>query len=901
MRPALRRAALAAAALLAAAPAVRAQGIPALDEAISGLSMPMRVLVIAAHPDDEDTQLITWLARGRHVETAYLSLTRGDGGQNIIGNELGDALGVIRTEELLAARRIDGGRQFFTRAYDFGFSKSSDEAFRHWPKDEILRDVVTVVRTFQPHVIVSIFSGTSRDGHGQHQAAGILAREAYDVAGDAARMPSAVTAGREPWTPLKFYRGGGFAAITASGDRPAGGDSVVRINVGEFNAMLGRSYAEIAGESRSQHKSQAFGALQRKGVRYTYVRLEASRLNASAPARRERSIFDGIDTTWARFKTPGVSTALSALIDRARAGIRTAQEAPYVRDPSSALPPLLELERTFTALGGGGIVDDRPNDGAAVPSAEISDDLRSAARVAYRRTVDAITHAAGIAIEAEVSRALIAAGDSSALTLSVYNRGPVPLRVMPPGFLFDCARSGLQASNGTQDSHRIVTFLPDSAVTIAPDSARVWKGRVCPDELMLRGPYWLTEPRRGDMFARRTSVAASENELTRGPFMPVMLLAQPDSAAPGVTIAAPVVYRHADQIRGDVSRPVGFVPEVSVTLDRAIEYAPARAAIMKAVRVELRSAATAPREVRVTLQLPAGLRADSTVRSVTLPAYGAVRSLTFSVRGQLPVGRHTIGIVAEANGKRFTNGYTSIEYDHIRPQRLYRDATLAIEAVDLKVMPDAVIAYIPGVGDNSLAMLQQLGLRVTALNPTAIARTDLTRYNAIVVGPRAYESSDALVANNAALLDYVKRGGTMVVQYGQTEMPTPGIMPYPITLNRPHDRVTDEASPIRILDPKARVLNYPNAIDTADFKGWLQDRSLYMPRTHAPQYAGVITTNDPGEPPNDGGILVARYGSGTYVYTTLAFFRQLPNGVPGAARIFVNLLAAKAPDRAVIP
>jgi hypothetical protein len=338
-----------------------------------------------------------------------------------------------------------------------------------------------------------------------------------------------------------------------------------------------------------------------------------------------------------------------------------------------------------------------------------------------------------------------------------------------------------------------------------------------------------------------------------------------------------------------------------VTLDRAIEYAPARTPLVRQLRVELRSAATSSRDVRVALRLPAGLRADSAARTVTLPTYGSVRSATFTLRGELPPGRHTVGVVAEANGKRFATGYTAIDYDHIRPQRLYRDASVAIESVDLKVPPDAVVAYIQGVGDNSAAMLQQLGLRVTVLNPADIPKTDLSRYNAIVVGTRAYESNDALIANNAALLEYVKQGGTMVVQYGQNEMQNPGMMPYPITLSRPADRVTDEGSPIRLLDPKARVLTYPNAISEKDFSGWIQDRSLYMPRTHAPEYVGVLSTNDPGEPPNDGGILVAKYGSGTYVYTTLAFFRQLPNGVPGAARLFVNLLAAKAPEKSVVP
>ena len=873
---------------LFAAPSARAQGIPALDEAISGLSMPMRVLVIAAHPDDEDTQLITWLARGRHVETAYLSLTRGDGGQNIIGNELGEALGVIRTEELLAARRIDGGRQFFTRAYDFGFSKTADETFRHWPRNEILRDVVTVIRTFKPHVIVSMFSGSPRDGHGHHQAAGILAREAYDIAGDGTRLGPTETSGLAPWTPLKFYRGA-WAAREQTGS--------LRVNVGEFNAMLGRSYAEIAAESRSQHKSQAFGSLQPRGARFTQIRREASRVNEAQPMETERSLFDGIDTTWARFKA-GASPAATALIDRVQANIQKAKAAPYLADPSSVVPTLLDLERALTSLRGGGVVT-----GSATGTndlVDVSDDLGAAARVAYRRTIDALTIASGIAVEAETPRELIAAGDSAPLTLTVYNRGRLPIRVMPFQF-FDCTARRESTRRYTLDDHGNGRYLRDSIATLAPDSARVWKGRTCANPTPNAvGPYWLAQPRRGDAFDL-ASVVMPEDAVTRGATMPVTLVEPTGTAGPGVMLSVPIVYRYADQIRGDVRRPVDYVPEISVTTDRAIEYAPARTPLVRQLRVELRSAATSARTVSVSLELPAGVRADSATRTVTLPQYGAVRSATFTIRGELPPGRHTMAVVARSNGNEFTRGYTAIDYDHIRPQRLYRDASVAIEAVDLKVPADAVIAYIQGVGDNSAAMLQQLGLRVTLLDAADIPRTDLSRYNAIVVGTRAYESNDALVANNAALLDYVKRGGTMVVQYGQTEMQTPGIMPFPITLSRPADRVTDEASPMRILDPKARVLAFPNAIDTTDFRGWLQDRSLYMPRTHAPEYAAVVSTNDPGEPPNDGGILVAKYGEGTYVYTSLAFFRQLPNGVPGAARLFVNLLAAKAPDRTAVP
>jgi LmbE family N-acetylglucosaminyl deacetylase len=873
---------LGVAALLAATFALprvsRAQGAAGLDDAISSLSVPMRVLVIAAHPDDEDTQLITWLARGRHVETAYLSLTRGDGGQNLLGNELGEALGAIRTEELLAARRLDGGKQYFSRAYDFGFSKSADEAFKHWPRDSILRDIVTVVRSFKPHVIVAMFSGTPRDGHGQHQASGILAREAYDVAGDTVRMPRAFTEGLGGWTPLKFYRGAWAVPPT---------DPVLRIDVGEFDAMIGRSYAEIAGESRSQHKSQAMGTLQPKGARFTQVRREATRVNESQAAGTEKSLFDGIDTTWARFRTPGVAPAVAALVDSLSAAIAAAQAAPYLKSPESAVAPLMraiELLQPYRL---------RRDDPEVVPPGSantrgISLDLAEALRVEHERVSRALTVATGVAVEAQAERPAVAGGDSVPFTVTVYNRGKLPLTVMPEA-LGSCARNAGDSRN------------PPVGQPLAPDSSRMWRTWLCASRDLARSPYWLVGGRVGDLF-RRASLKRSEAEATLGlEFWVTFGLPGDGTARKSFAVDAPIVFRVADPLRGDVSRPLAIVPEVSVMLDREVEYAPARTEIVRQLRVELKSAATAARDVRVSLELPAGLRADSLSRTVTLPTYGSVRSATFAIRGELPPGRHTISVVAESNGHRFTTGYTAIEYDHIRPQRLYHDATVAIEAVNLKVPADAVIAYIQGVGDNSAAMLQQLGLKVTILNPADIPKTDLTRYNAIVVGTRAYESNDALVANNAALLDYVKAGGTMVVQYGQYEMQKAGMMPYPITLGRPADRVTDEASTMEITDPAARVLTYPNAISRSDFEGWIQDRTLYMPKTHAPEYTGVVTTHDPNEPPNDGSILVAKYGTGTYVYTTLAFFRQLPNGVPGAARLFVNLLAAKVPEKVVVP
>jgi hypothetical protein len=381
------------------------------------------------------------------------------------------------------------------------------------------------------------------------------------------------------------------------------------------------------------------------------------------------------------------------------------------------------------------------------------------------------------------------------------------------------------------------------------------------------------------------------------------------------TVWSPVTYRYADAVRGEVNRPVGGAPAVTVTLEREVEYARANVPLQRTIRVVVRSHADAPREVEVRLELPPGLTVDSAVRRVTLPgnaraassqsapaaAFGlstgvqgeAVQLVAFQVRGTLPPGRHVVRAIASSNGETFASGYTAVVYDHIRTQRLYRPSTLDLQAVDVALPAATRVAYITGVGDNSAPILQQLGIDVTVLDPSELVRADLSRFTSVVVGTRAYEASPTLVANNPRLLEYARQGGTLVVQYGQYEMLAPGMMPYPITLSRPADRVTVEGAPVRILDPAASVMNAPNAITTRDFEGWIQDRSLYMPRTFDSAYAPVLEVNDPGEAPNRGALLVAPYGRGLYVYTSLAFFRQLPAGVPGAARLFVNLLSAR--------
>jgi LmbE family N-acetylglucosaminyl deacetylase len=860
----LQRAAALTATSLAVAISARPQAA-SLASRVDGLGVTARVLVIAAHPDDEDTQLITWLAKGRQVETAYLSLTRGDGGQNLIGNELGEALGAIRTEELLAARRLDGGRQYFTRAYDFGFSKSADETLTQWSRDSVLRDVVTVVRAFRPHVIVSVFSGTALDGHGHHQVAGLLAREAYEMSGDTARFPRARTEGYGGWTVSKFYRGASFRFQERA---------TLRINVGEYDPLYGRSYAEIAAESRSQHRSQAFGVLQPRGPRFNQLMREATRVNAAQDARSEQSLFDGVDTTWARFRSAIASAERRAALDSLPGAFAAARAALDLRRPASVLPSIGRLQRLLGRVCGPAAPDNPCATLAADGSLDVRNaDLHSSMEGASVRLQAALALATGVAVEATAPRELWADTEEIPVSVVAYNRGTTAVRLM---------RVVVLGSGGLPSVSR------GSARTIAPDSmTRDSLSRVVGPATQ---PWWLVRERRGAMFDVPGSAIEETSRITAGTAVSTFVL--PDSAT--FSVFTPLVHRYADPIRGEINRPIASAPDVTVTLDRAVEYAPANAALEREVTVNLRLNASSERVAEVRLVLPPGLVSDTAVRRVRLARAGDSRTVTFTVRGRLRPGLHRLTAVAISDGVRYTAGFSEIRYDHVRTQRLYRSAVLDLQAVDVVVPRGMTVAYIKGVGDNSAATLEQLGVDVTVLDPASLGRTDLSKFRTVVVGTRAYEASESLVANNARLLEYAQNGGTLVVQYGQYEMTTPGIMPYPISLGRPADRVTVEGSAVTFLDPSASVLTTPNRITSADFAHWQQDRSLYMPRSFDPAYAAFLEMNDPGEPPNRGGLLVAPYGRGTYVYTSLAFFRQLPLGVPGAARLFVNLLAARA-------
>ena len=861
------------------------RGAPQLDQLVRGLTVSARVLVIAAHPDDEDTQAIAWLTRGKRVETAYLSLTRGDGGQNLIGNELGEALGAIRTEELLAARRIDGGRQYFTRAFDFGFSKNAEETAKHWPRDSLLGDVVTVIRSFRPHVIYSIWSGTRADGHGHHEMAGMLAREAFDAALDTVRFPARRFG--EPWTPLKFYlRGAGIV-----------------LPVNDYDPVLGRTYADIAMDSRSQHRSQGFAGVAlraavpggrggRGGFNFggSVIRA-ATRVNQSVAPEAETSIFDGVDTTFARLLLSAPARVQDNLegvgikADSARAALdfrqpwRVAQVVARmlsgVQQVRGQLPRCAPRVRMAALLRADVQRPPRCNAGEL--------DLDAALETMERRAGQALLAAAELQVEGIAPREQLAFGDSMPVTIQVINRGRQAVTL-----------ADVRVTGGPRQGFDAVTIRPDSGVSIVQSVIGL------PDDR----PYWLG-PHDG-MFGERQSpidgiarvsvvsdllvpsVAVSE-EIRRLSDVRLTL----ELAGVSVIVSAgPLIYRAADPLLGVQDRPLGGVPSVTLEFDRNLEWIPAGKPIDRMMRVTVKSFADGPRTFALRVVAPDGIKIDSLPPSVTIVAHDQME-LFLRMRGVLKPGRHEFGIIGSDSALgNFAEGFSSIIYPHIRPIHRYRTSGLYLNAVDVEVPQRLTVAYVQGVGDDNAVFLRQLGVPVTVIQPSEIAGWDLSRFSTVVVGTRAFEANRGMLAYAPRLMDFAKNGGTLVVQYGQNPSTTPQIFPFPLAWQSPAERVTVEDVPVTVLDLKSKLLSFPNKIGDDDWKNWVQERALYMPSTIDPRYQTPLEMHDPGEKENKGAILMTPMGKGMYVFTTLSLFRQLPGAVPGSARLFVNILSA---------
>ncbi len=773
-----------------------------------------RVLVIGAHPDDEDTELLTVLVRGLGAEAAYLALNRGEGGQNLIGSELGETLGLLRTEELLSARKLDGAQQFFTRAYDFGFSKTLEDTWAHWPRDSILKDVVRIVRRFRPQVIVSIFSGTPRDGHGQHQAAGWAAQEAYRVAGDGTRFSELATEeGLAPWTPQRLYRSTWFDTTATT----------LMLSGGALDPAVGKSYHQIAMQGRSRHRSQDMGRLQQIGPSPVRLALWQDRAGGGAG----NQLFTGIDTT------------LAALAAAAGDSSHRAEWLALGRELQGAdtltLPALRQLRERFASM---------PLVARAREAGEQLRHLDNAIANRAGELCDAVAGAERVVPGQRVRVAVTCVGmPASSARLLFRDR---PIQPGDDGFL------------------------------------------VIPDSVALSRPYFLAEPRVGDLYNWR-GVAPELRGVAREP---------PTLAVTYAGVTREAAFRFNDQSVGEQRRPVTVVPRLDVKIDPDTVVWAAGAATPKRFRVVVTHFGTFPTAGRVRLQVPAGWT-EPPPQSFNLAAAEASAAFEFAVAPPrtVPSGPLQIRAVAEdAEGRRYETGVYTIDYSHIR-SRTYTTASAAqVHVAPLALPRLAHVGYIRGAADRIPEALAGAGLTVELLDAATLARGDLARYEAIVVGPRAYETDTALVAHNDRLLAYARNGGMLLVQYQQYQFIQGGFAPFPLTIATPHDRVTDEKADVRLLAPDDPAFQRPNLIGPSDWQGWIQERGLYYAHTWDPAYRPLLEAHDPGEGEQKGGLLVARLGRGTYVYTGLAFFRELPAGVPGAYRLFANLLAlAQAP------
>ena len=812
------------------------QGHAALALALNRLPVTAAVLHIGAHPDDEHTALLAYLARGRGVRTAYLSTTRGEGGQNLLGTEQYEALGLLRTEELLAARRLDGAEQFFTRAYDFGYCRNAEEALARWGHERTLADFVRAIRRFRPQVIVSRFAGGPQDGHGQHAATGLLAREAFRAAPDPERFPEQIQAGLELWQASKLY-------ITVNRYGPASRlpppKGALEIEVGDYSPLLGRSYSELAMEGRSLHRSQAMGVPRRKGPRRLALVLLDAELPGTLEERRgqERDLLDGVDTKIA----PG---PLLDQIEQAQAALAAGNSTELI----GALARGLELARRLPAP------------------------LRMQKEAEFS-TALALAH--GLAVEALTDRAELVPGESYQVRITAWNRALVSLEVKeitldaPASWPMEPAAWTPTALEYNRSTSRF--FM----VTL-PLDAPPWQ------------PYWLRLPRQGD------SYQVADSSLIGLPHNPPLLGARVRFRTAGVeaSIRVPVAHRYVDQIHGQLDRPIVVVPPVAawlhppVTIFPESEDRPAE----REITLRLRNNRTVPAvpEVRAS----PGWRV--TPQKLRLPRQGAQLVTKLLVR---PAGTAAGRLQVVVNGAAAT-GYQVINYPHIRPQYWFQPAQTRLVTVAVKVAQNLRVGYIMGAGDEVPEALGQLGVSIHLLEEEELLTAELDRFDAIVAGIRAYAVRKDLVAANRRLLDYVRQGGIFIVQYNSR---WPGrnrqggqfpFAPYSMRQQRRAPRVSREEQPVKILAPEHPLLRTPNRITAADFAGWVQERGLYFMSEWAPNYTPLLASHDPGHPPLQGGMLVARFGKGLYVYTGYSWFRQLPAGVPGAYRIWANLLSA---------
>ncbi|MEZ5345269.1 MAG: PIG-L family deacetylase [Pyrinomonadaceae bacterium] len=846
--------------------ALKAQVRPIYDRGTTGLGQMLKrlqttasVIHTGAHPDDEDSGLLAYLARKEQARTAYLSLNRGDGGQNVIGEELFESLGVIRTEELLQARRLDGGEQFFTRVMDYGFSKSRAEAARIWGEQLVLGDMVRAIRYYRPIVIISRFSGTPADGHGQHQLAGYLTPIAFKAAADPNMFPEQLKEGLRPWQAKKLYMSQGFRASQ---------DNVptLILNTGEYDYSIGRSYFEVAMEGRSQHKSQEMGLLELRGKQTSGMRLLET---LGKKVEKETSVFDGLDTSIKGIAALSGNSdqAFSARLAELQTTLESAESSYRQFDPQGIVPILAKAYKQA--------VD-------AEKSTQ-NEDSKFMLRQKSADIVKALELASGVVVDALSDIETIVAGNSTNVSVKIFTGEDsnvtvknVVLRV-PQGWVANPQEEPARPQEGFRFRNEVASSASFFKVS-APPSAK-------PTE-----PYWLEKPRNENFTFDWTTPDASKNM----PFQPPLVTADVSLEIAGqeITVRKPVEYRYADDIRGELRRDLNVIPAVTIGLESDLLIIPVSSKASKyKVVMTVRNNTRDKIEGSAKIDLPSGWSLSPASSDFALNQTGDKTALSFDVTvpANSKPDEYPLRANATIGGKTFDQQVLEIAYPHIQTHRIYSEADVTANVLDLKVAP-VKIGYVMGSGDKVPDAIKRLGLDVKMLDEKELSTGNLNQYDTIVIGIRSSQVRPDYVANNGRLIDFVRNGGTMIVQYQQQEFTRNNLTPFPAK-QEGNSRTVDETAAVTILDPGNPIFNYPNKITQADFSNWVQERHLYSLTEWDEKFTPLLESHDEGEKESKGGMLYAKIGKGTYVYTSYAWFRQLPKGVPGAYRIFSNMLS----------
>jgi LmbE family N-acetylglucosaminyl deacetylase len=874
------------------------QGIVGLRGMLRRLGTTARLMQTVAHPDDEDGGMLTLESRGRGASVLLMTLNRGEGGQNKVGSNLSDVLGVLRTEELLAADQYYGIEERFSRVADFGFSKSAEETFAKWGGHEVaLGDMVRVIRTFRPDVLVARFSGTEADGHGHHQASSILTKEAFRAAADPKRFPEQIGQGLLPWKAKKLYIGNvcGFGAMTC-----ADAKWTVKLNTGEPNSDLGGSYVRFAMQGLRHQMSQ--GAANWNvdpGDRFTFYKLtdsvEPAQLDKNG---HEQDFFSGIDTT-----LPGLAARLGTEESRVRqlrqelTGIakKVAEAGEYAKgnDASAAAGSLTEV---VAGLGRA-----HAEVGKSALSVLAKSDLLMRLEEKREQAETALNQALNVSLDAVV----VLRADREGRGVKEVVKEVDAMTTVSPGQEFLVA---VDFHNGSKDRLFIDALkleVPEGWGTISDKTNpvaikpgdninAVFRLRVPKDAADTR-PYW----HRDDPETESVNHIDDEKYATL-PFPPPVLRARVEysvrsagGAAVKNGIGATVVTRFVDETGVERARPLAVVPGFSVALEPGTQVISTHNGASSTVVVGVIRNLSRPAHGLLRLELPEGWRSEPAQFAVEFARRGEKKDSQFKVfPAGLQEGRAKIRAVLEADGDKFSEGYTLVTREDLGSFYYYQPAMQRVSIVDVQATHDLKIGYIMGAGDDIPTVLEQVGMDVTLIPPETLASAELRGYGTIVLGIRAYDTQKDVVANNKKLLDFVAAGGTLVVQYntGVGDFNGGHFTPYPAELSRA--RVSVEEAPVEILAPEDGVFHYPNAITARDFDGWVQERGLYFMDKWDEHFKPLLSCHDPGEDAQKGGLLEAQYGKGTYIYTGYAFFRQLPAGVPGAVRLYVNLLSA---------